>query len=111
MSFLHTLKYMHKSIIIPIRLILLTYMFAIGNIPKVISYPIIPKLAILYGVLKICEFYRQRFYLDWRTEWGLHWRAGLLQFAKWPYVLIALYEVIFKCPMPYDLTTKVKTKP
>jgi hypothetical protein len=60
-------------------------------------------------LLLLCDFYRQRFYLDRRTEWGLHWRAVILHFAKWPYVLLALCDVILKRRIPYALTAKVNT--
>ena len=108
-SFLHGLNYLHRSFIIFTGLILTAYMLATGVTPKVISLSTLPRLALLCVVLQICEFYRQRFYLDWRNEWGFYWRAGLLQFAKWPYFLLALSDFILGLQV-YALTRKVKSR-
>ncbi len=108
-SFLHGLNYLHRSIIIFTGLLLLAYMLATGVTPKVISYSTVPNLFFLLVALQICEFYQQRFYLDWQSEWGFHWRAGLLQFTKWPYLLLALFDVILD-RQAYALTRKVKAK-
>ena len=110
MSLLHGLNYLHRSIIIFFGLLLLIYLLLTGISPEAFSYETIKRLVFLYGVLQICEFYRQRFYLDWRSEWGFHWRAGILHLAKWPYTLMAFYEVVINRKMPYQLTYKVKTK-
>jgi hypothetical protein len=85
-------------------------MLATGIAPKVVSLSTLPSLAVLLVAMQVCEFYRQRFYLDPRREWGLHWRAELLTFAKWPYVLLAFFDVISGRRLPYALTRKVKDK-
>ncbi len=38
----------------------------------------------------------------------MHWRAGLLYLAKWPYMFLALYDVISRRESPYVITKKVK---
>ncbi len=111
MSFLHGLNYVHRSIIILTGIILLACMLVTGVTPQVISYSILPKLALLCGVLQLCQCYRQRFYLDWHHERGFHWRAGLLHLAKWPYHLLAMCDVIFNRGGPYALTLKVQAPP
>ena len=110
MSFLHGLNYLHQSILIFIGLLMLIYILLMGINPDAFSFSTIMNLAILCGVLQICEFYRQRFYLDWKHEWGSHWRAGLLHLAKWPYMLMAIYEAVLNRNIPYQLTTKLKKK-
>jgi hypothetical protein len=45
--------------------------------------------------------------LGGRDEWGLHWRAGLLQLAKWPYLGLALLDVLRNRKPAYELTAKV----
>jgi hypothetical protein len=40
-------------------------------------------------------------------ERGLHWRAVVLQYAKWPYVLLGLVDVVLNRKVPYALTRKV----
>jgi hypothetical protein len=58
--------------------------------------------------LTLCDFYRQRFFLDPRSERGLNWRAKLLKFAKWPHIFLALYEAVFRPAIGYAMTTKDK---
>ncbi len=106
-NFLHGFNYLHKSLVIFASLLLLAFMLATGSTPRVLSFSFFPKLVLLGATLQLCAFYRQRFYLDWRHEWGWHWRAGLLQFAKWPYVLFALYDVIRGRRVPYVITKKI----
>jgi hypothetical protein len=60
-------------------------------------------------VLQVAELYRQRFFLGGRADWGLHWRAGLLQLAKWPYLALALLDVLLDRSYPYQMTLKVRT--
>lgn len=107
-SFLHGISHVHKSCTMFAGLILMVFMLASGITPRVVSYPTLPKLAIVYAVLQLCEIYRQRFYLDWQKESGLHWRAALLQLARWPYLLLALCDVISGRQVAYTVTPKVK---
>jgi cellulose synthase (UDP-forming) len=109
MSLLHGLNYLHKSLLLPAALIVLAVLLATGMAAEVFSGPTLLRLGILTGAVQLAELYRQRFYLEWKTEWGLHWRAGLLQLAKWPYLLSALFDVIQDRRVPYTLTTKVKS--
>jgi hypothetical protein len=50
--------------------------------------------------------YRQRFYLDWRTERGLHWRVAVIDFAKWPWMILASVEVVLARRSGYAITPK-----
>ena len=110
MSFLHGLNYLHRAVMIFFGLFLISFMLATGSTPSLVSYPTIQKLAVLCLVLQLCEFYRQRFYLDPRNEWGFHWRVALLQYAKWPWFLLALLDVLLGRRVSYILTPKVKSK-
>jgi len=106
-GFLHGLNYLQDGMITPVGLSVLVFMLVTGKIP-LLSYLIGWQMAVLYAVLQLGDFYRQRFYLDRRTEWGWPWRAGVLQFAKWPYFLLALSEVLLNRRVPYAITPKVK---
>jgi hypothetical protein len=108
MSLLHGLNYLHKSLLIPMGLIVLAVLLATGIASNVFTGDTLFRLVVLLAVLELCELYRQRFYLDWKNEWGLHWRAGLLQFAKWPHVLLAFFDVFVDRRIPYVLTPKVR---
>jgi len=110
MSVLHGLNFLHKSMLIFLGLILTSFMLATGSTPGVVSYPTIQMITVVWLVLQVCEFYRQRFYLDPRNEWGFHWRVALLQYAKWPWFLLALFDVLFSRRLSYALTPKVKGK-
>jgi cellulose synthase/poly-beta-1,6-N-acetylglucosamine synthase-like glycosyltransferase len=108
-SFLHGLNYLHRSVMMFLAIMLTTVMLATGITPDVVSYVTMEKLGTVCVVLQICELYRQRFYLDWRNEWGSHWRVALLQYAKWPWFLLALVDVLLGKRKPYVLTSKMKS--
>ena len=97
-----------QEFIILASLILVASMLATDTVPQIISYPMVPKLAGVFFTSTLCEFYRQRFYVNPRQEWGLHWRAALLYLAKWPYMLLALYDVISRNKFSYAITRKTK---
>ncbi|MEW6297490.1 MAG: glycosyltransferase [Thermodesulfobacteriota bacterium] len=110
LGFLHGFNYLHRSVVIVTALLLLVVLLAAGFSPMAFSGETVWRLLVVSLVLQGAEFYRQRFFLNWRQEWGWHWRAGLLQFAIWPYFLAALFEVLCGRAKEYVLTKKVKTK-
>lgn len=85
---------------------LIAFMLVSGERPRILSFNTVPRLLFLVFALQLCDFYRQRFFLDPRTECGLNWRAKILRFAKWPYILLALYEALFRPAIGYAMTTK-----
>ena len=105
-SFLHGWYYL-QGLTTLLSLFLTAFMLVTGSIPPAINYLTAWEGSRVGAVVMLCELYRQRFYLDWRHEWGWHWRAGVLQWAKWPYLLLALYQVLVYRPRPYVLTPKV----
>jgi len=109
-SLLHGLTYLHKSLILIVLQLLLIYLLLTGESPRVLSSEMIPNYIGLWLVLLVCEFYRQRFYLDWTHEWGTHWRVTLLQMAKSFYMLFALFDVVTSRSIEYELTVKSKSK-
>ncbi len=108
LSVLHTLFYLQNSVTAFVSLVLLVYMVTSGNVPSVVSYASLPSLALVCATLQLCEFYRQRFYLDPQSEQGIHWRASLLRYAKWPVFILALWDVALNRDIPYALTRKVR---
>ncbi|MGH7231214.1 MAG: glycosyltransferase, partial [Nitrospiraceae bacterium] len=108
MSFLHGLNYIHKSVLIPVGLVLMAVVLATGSAQNLLTWEFLSRVSLLAVTLQLCELYRQRFYLDWPREWGSHWRAGLLQMAKWPYLLQALWDVALDRRLAYALTAKVR---
>jgi hypothetical protein len=88
---------------------LLAYMLASGQVPQLFGDGTLWRLLGLHAVLQVGDSYRQRFFLDRRTEWGLHLRASLLQWVKWPYLGLALLEVLLGRRHAYWITRKVRT--
>ena len=107
LGYMHGILYLQSSITTFLSLALLVFMLATGIAPRVVDFSVVPKLALLLVVLQLCAFFRQCFYLDRRSESGLHWRAWLLRYAKWPYFLLALLDVVLRRQFPYALTRKV----
>ena len=104
-SFLHGFYYL-QGISTLFILLLLCYMLATGSASPVVNYFISLHFVFLLAVLFVSDLYRQRFYLDPATEAGLQWRAGVLQFAKYPYLVIAFCHVVFNRRQPYTVTNK-----
>jgi cellulose synthase (UDP-forming) len=106
----HGLFYMQNSVTTAMSILLLVYMLTTGDVPRVVSGDTVPPLLTLCGALQLGAFYRQRFFLDPRREWGIHWRAGLLRYAKWPVFIAALWDVVSGRQGPYALTRKIKAE-
>jgi cellulose synthase (UDP-forming) len=106
-SLAHGLYYFHGLATL-VNLGLLVFMLASGLTPTVVSFRTVPYALTAVIALQACEFYRQRFFLNRRTECGLHVRAGLLRFAKWPAVLVALFDALQPRRTPYMITPKVR---
>jgi Glycosyl transferase family group 2 len=110
LSALDGIFYVQNSVTTLIALLLLAYMLVTGDVPRLFSDDILMQFILLCMALKTLTFYRQRFYLDPRREWGTHWRASLLRYAKWPVLIRALVDVALDHRAPYVLTRKVKTE-
>jgi hypothetical protein len=54
----------------------------------------------------LADLYRQRFDVHGRRERGLHWRSAVLEFAKWPYILLAIAEAARGYRGPFVITRK-----
>jgi hypothetical protein len=106
----HGLYYL-QALIVPVGLINLVVALT-GAVPlQVFSGTTTAWLALVYAVLLLCHGYRQRFYLDPARERGWYWRAGVLQAAKWPVLILALVDVLCRRQVPYVLTRKASAAP
>lgn len=105
LSLLHGLYYL-QGLNTGFWLVMMGLMLATGLVPRIVSYTSVPQLGMLFLVLVLCGFYRQRFYLNPKREWGFHWRAIINEYAKWPYLLVALWDVIWNRKRPFPLTRK-----
>ena len=99
--------YFHRSLLILFSLILLIAMLALGTAPSIhgVSLP----LAGSCTVLLLCRIFQRRFYLDKDAKTGWHWRALVLEFAKWPFVLGEVFELIRGARRDYFVTPKTRS--
>lgn len=88
---------------------LLAYMLVVGSAPAVVAVTSVTTLAPVVLALAICGLYRQRFFLALRTEVGLHLRVSVLAFAKWPYLIGALFNGVFRRDAWFVVTNKIKS--
>ncbi len=110
LNVLHGINYVHRGIVLPIAVILAALILILGNAPVVATAETMVSGGFMVVMLRIWERYRQRFYLNRKSEQGTHWRAGLLQFAKWPYQLAAIADVLVNRQFPF-ITTPKTTSP
>ncbi|MGH9949628.1 MAG: glycosyltransferase [Pyrinomonadaceae bacterium] len=106
-SVLHGFYYL-QGLTTFVLLLLLAFMLATGILSQAVNFFVSKNFLLLVTVSLLCTFYRQRFYLDRKREWGLHWRAGVLQVAKYPYLLLALFLVILNRRFEYSITDKLR---
>jgi hypothetical protein len=107
LGLLHGLYYL-QGLTTGIAIGLLAWMLASGAVPQFLTDGTLWHLVGLYAALQLTEFYQQRFFLGGWAECGLHWRAGLLQLAKWPYLGLALLDVLRHRQPAYEMTPKVR---
>jgi len=96
-----------RSLTIPAMYVVLVYLMLIGGNPAFLSARTLTFLGGIALLLMTAERFRRRFYLDPRHEGGLHWRAMVLQLAKWPFFVIAAWRALIGRAAPYALTQKV----
>jgi cellulose synthase/poly-beta-1,6-N-acetylglucosamine synthase-like glycosyltransferase len=111
MNILHGFSYLHESFTLSMAILLIAVMLVVGEMPKVLTTETVMTGGLLLFIFQICDRYRQRFYLDRKREGGLDWRAALLQFAKWPYLIAAFFDVMFGRRFPYVITSKIPGTP
>jgi cellulose synthase (UDP-forming) len=106
-NFVHGMYYL-QSIGVGLQIMLLAYMLSTGSTPTAFSFSTISRLIPVAIILLLCEFYRQRFFLDPQREVGIHWRSQVLAYAKWPFFLLAIYDVLTRYRGTYTITRKVR---
>lgn len=104
-SLCHGLYYLH-GVSSALFVVVLAAALATGLGPDHFGSSDLLRMALLVGTLVATDLFRQRFLLDRRREFGLHWRSGFLRFAKWPYVLVALVDALRNRYGAYEITPK-----
>lgn len=108
-SRVHGLNYLIRTLAVPVWLSLLAVVLVRGRPEAGMIEQMIPSMIGITLAIAACEVYRQRFYLDPDSEGGLHWRAALLQLAKWPTAAAAIVDVLMDRRVPYIITPKLVT--
>ncbi|HUF31550.1 MAG TPA: glycosyltransferase family 2 protein [Gemmatimonadaceae bacterium] len=103
---LHGIFYV-RSLTVPLAYFVLAWLIGTRGLPAFVSALSLTVVAGLATVLTVIGRFRQRFYLDPVRESGFHWRAMLLQFAKWPALVPAVWHAIRGKRVGYTLTLKV----
>ena len=101
--------YYLRAFTIPIAYGVLAASLFRGHSPAYLGAVPLGWLAALIGTLGAIGLFRRRFFLDPAREGGLHWRAALLQFAKWPYQCIAAWRALQRRDAAYAVTLKVRS--
>lgn len=104
LGFVHGIYYVRSSLVV-LGLVALALMLLSGRAPDVVSLGLTRPFIALWLALGLTDVYRQRFFLD-RREWGVHWRIAVLELAKWPYFLAALWDTLRGSRNPYSITPK-----
>lgn len=108
LSVIHGFNYLAQGLLPALALALLCLICGTAINSQHIVFHLTVPLVILIASYWLSEVYRQRFYLDPEHESGIHWRARVLRWARWPQMLLALVDVIIDRRPTYRITPKVK---
>lgn len=108
MSTLHGINFLHRAGLFAGGLVILLYLVATAQVRETIPFDVFLPAMWLVVAVQAQELYRQRFYLDWQGERGLHWRVGVLALAKWPWFLLALLDILAARRIGYVVTRKTE---
>lgn len=87
---------------------LVVWMTASGDVPPVVTDSSVLRVGVLVAAFQACHLYRQRFMLDPENERGLHWRAAILRFGKWPQMLAGVWDARRPPTRAYTITPKTR---
>jgi cellulose synthase/poly-beta-1,6-N-acetylglucosamine synthase-like glycosyltransferase len=108
LSIFHGAYYL-RAFTIPIAYGVIARLLFTGHTPAYLGPTPLGYLVALMALLAAIGLFRRRFFLDPKRESGLHWRAVLLQFAKWPYQCIAAWRAIRQSTGSYTVTLKLRS--
>jgi cellulose synthase/poly-beta-1,6-N-acetylglucosamine synthase-like glycosyltransferase len=106
LNLLHGIYYL-RPLLLPVGYAVLAYLLVEGIVPRFLSPLALGSMIALLLVLQLIDGFRQRFFLDLRHERGFHWRAGVMQLAKWPVFVLAAWEAVRGRRPPYAITRKM----
>jgi hypothetical protein len=88
------------------QLALITLMLTMSWLPTDSGMALLGTIAAIWATTSLCDLFRQRFFLDVKNEWGIHWRSSLVAFVKWPYFVLACWDAMRARYGDYILTPK-----
>ncbi|MGQ0641702.1 MAG: glycosyltransferase [Gemmatimonadaceae bacterium] len=107
LTYVHGIYYL-RGPMIGLQLALVTLMLATSWLPVGSGSGLIWGVGAIWLTVFMCDLFRQRFYLDVKNEWGLHWRSAFVSLVKWPYFILALGDALRAQYGTYILTPKGK---
>ncbi|HSR91137.1 MAG TPA: glycosyltransferase family 2 protein [Gemmatimonadales bacterium] len=107
LSLFHGAYYL-RAFTIPFAYTVLAELLFRGRAPEYLGPVALGYLTALMVFLGAVGLFRRRFFLDPKREGGMHWRAALLQFAKWPYQCIAAWRAVRRTTGIYTVTLKLR---
>lgn len=110
LTYVHGVYYL-RGIIIALQLALLVFMLAASFVPASNGLTFLRNTFAIWATIALCDFYRQRFFIDPKTEIGAHWRSAFVGFVKWPYFVLALRDAIRGQYGVYTVTAKAHSSP
>lgn len=110
LGLLHGVYYL-RSLSLALIYALVAWVLLTGQRPAFTRPLALLGVAGLILVTALVSRFARRFYLDPKREGGVHWRATLLQFAKWPYQWFAVVRAFGRRPARYALTHKLERLP
>jgi hypothetical protein len=98
--------YFLRPLVMFVLVLMLLKMLLENEVPVFLSAWELPAAAALIAILQLIDRFRQRFFFDPKRERGFHWRAVVLQLAKWPHLVWALLDAVRNRKLGYVLTRK-----
>jgi cellulose synthase (UDP-forming) len=110
MGMLHGFYYVQEGVFGFVMTVFVLFSLATGFAPAFLTKVGLSQMGMNLPLLMLTDFYRQRFFLDFKSEFGVHLRASFLRFVKWPYIVLGVIDGITGKKRPYSITSKVKAE-
>jgi cellulose synthase (UDP-forming) len=105
LTYVHGIYYL-RGPMIGVQLALIALMLATSSLPTGSGSGLIWGVGAIWLTVFMCDLFRQRFYLDVKTESGFHWRSAFIALVKWPYFVLALGDAARAQYDTYVITPK-----
>jgi Glycosyltransferase like family 2 len=107
LTYVHGIYYL-RGPVTALQILLLSLMLVAGMAPEGFGAWFLRYTVPIWLTVILCDSYCQRFFLDRASEWGLHWRSGLVTFLKWPYFVLAFGDAVRCSYGSYTITSKTR---